>query len=98
MLKIDVMYFRFFIEGLLIAWLECEKLSQGLTFSSENWKEDLCLARMSKMWVYQPTRYVSRKVWAITERMVPPARFQRATFRLGGGRSMQLGYGSKQAQ
>jgi hypothetical protein len=26
--------------------------------------------------------------------MVPPARFQRATFRLGGGRSMQLSYGS----
>jgi hypothetical protein len=25
---------------------------------------------------------------------VPPARFQRATFRLGGGRSMQLSYGS----
>ncbi len=30
-------------------------------------------------------------VWPI---MVPPARFQRATFRLGGGRSMQLSYGS----
>ena len=28
------------------------------------------------------------------EKMVPPARFQRATFRLGGGRSMQLSYGS----
>ena len=27
-------------------------------------------------------------------KMVPPARFQRATFRLGGGRSMQLSYGS----
>ncbi len=27
--------------------------------------------------------------------VVPPARFQRATFRLGGGRSMQLSYGSK---
>ena len=26
--------------------------------------------------------------------LVPPARFQRATFRLGGGRSMQLSYGS----
>ena len=26
--------------------------------------------------------------------VVPPARFQRATFRLGGGRSMQLSYGS----
>ena len=25
---------------------------------------------------------------------MPPARFQRATFRLGGGRSMQLSYGS----
>src|SRR5262247_1208716 len=25
--------------------------------------------------------------------VVPPARFQRATFRLGGGRSMQLSYG-----
>ena len=24
--------------------------------------------------------------------LVPPARFQRATFRLGGGRSMQLNY------
>src|SRR5262249_8193820 len=30
----------------------------------------------------------------IVKRMVPPARFQRATFRLGGGRSMQLSYGS----
>ena len=29
--------------------------------------------------------------------VVPPARFQRATFRLGGGRSMQLSYGSKRA-
>ena len=28
------------------------------------------------------------------KKMVPPARFQRATFRLGGGRSMQLSYGS----
>src|SRR5437588_440781 len=28
------------------------------------------------------------------EILVPPARFQRATFRLGGGRSMQLSYGS----
>ena len=28
------------------------------------------------------------------EKLVPPARFQRATFRLGGGRSMQLSYGS----
>ena len=28
------------------------------------------------------------------ENVVPPARFQRATFRLGGGRSMQLSYGS----
>ena len=27
-------------------------------------------------------------------KLVPPARFQRATFRLGGGRSMQLSYGS----
>src|SRR5687768_14937996 len=27
-------------------------------------------------------------------KVVPPARFQRATFRLGGGRSMQLSYGS----
>jgi hypothetical protein len=27
--------------------------------------------------------------------LVPPARFQRATFRLGGGRSMQLSYGSR---
>ena len=36
------------------------------------------------------------QVWCVrfcTE-MVPPARFQRATFRLGGGRSMQLSYGS----
>ncbi len=30
--------------------------------------------------------------------MVPPARFQRATFRLGGGRSMQLSYGSMKRQ
>lgn len=29
------------------------------------------------------------------KKVVPPARFQRATFRLGGGRSMQLSYGSK---
>jgi hypothetical protein len=29
-----------------------------------------------------------------TVKVVPPARFQRATFRLGGGRSMQLSYGS----
>ena len=29
--------------------------------------------------------------------VVPPARFQRATFRLGGGRSMQLSYGSTPA-
>ena len=29
-----------------------------------------------------------------SQQMVPPARFQRATFRLGGGRSMQLSYGS----
>jgi hypothetical protein len=29
-----------------------------------------------------------------TKKMVLPARFQRATFRLGGGRSMQLSYGS----
>ena len=29
-----------------------------------------------------------------TSEVVPPARFQRATFRLGGGRSMQLSYGS----
>ena len=28
------------------------------------------------------------------EWLVLPARFQRATFRLGGGRSMQLSYGS----
>ena len=28
------------------------------------------------------------------KKVVPPARFQRATFRLGGGRSMQLSYGS----
>ena len=28
-------------------------------------------------------------------KMVPPARFQRATSRLGGERSMQLSYGSK---
>jgi hypothetical protein len=27
--------------------------------------------------------------------MVPPARFQRATSRLGGERSMQLSYGSR---
>lgn len=27
-------------------------------------------------------------------KMVPPARFQRATSRLGGERSMQLSYGS----
>ena len=32
------------------------------------------------------------------EKMVPPARFQRATFRLGGGRSMQLSYGSRKAR
>jgi hypothetical protein len=32
---------------------------------------------------------IALQVW-----MVPPARFQRATFRLGGGRSMQLSYGS----
>jgi hypothetical protein len=29
------------------------------------------------------------------EEVVPPARFQRATFRLGGGRSMQLSYGGE---
>ncbi len=29
------------------------------------------------------------------EMLVLPARFQRATFRLGGGRSMQLSYGSR---
>jgi hypothetical protein len=29
-----------------------------------------------------------------SQEVVPPARFQRATFRLGGGRSMQLSYGS----
>jgi hypothetical protein len=29
------------------------------------------------------------------EKVVPPARFQRATSRLGGERSMQLSYGSK---
>jgi hypothetical protein len=31
------------------------------------------------------------------KKLVPPARFQRATSRLGGERSMQLSYGSKQA-
>ena len=31
-------------------------------------------------------------------KLVPPARFQRATFRLGGGRSMQLSYGSLMAR
>ena len=31
---------------------------------------------------------------ALTALMVPPARFQRATSRLGGERSMQLSYGS----
>jgi hypothetical protein len=31
------------------------------------------------------------------EWMVPPARFQRATSRLGGERSMQLSYGSTSA-
>ena len=30
-----------------------------------------------------------------TRKMVPPARFQRATSRLGGERSMQLSYGSR---
>jgi hypothetical protein len=34
----------------------------------------------------------------VVDLVVPPARFQRATFRLGGGRSMQLSYGSRKAK
>ena len=40
------------------------------------------------------TAFEGREVLISLGKMVPPARFQRATFRLGGGRSMQLSYGS----
>jgi hypothetical protein len=40
------------------------------------------------------TAFEGREVLISSGKLVPPARFQRATFRLGGGRSMQLSYGS----
>ena len=43
--------------------------------------------------LHQFLRSVISLLWTLIL-MVPPARFQRATFRLGGGRSMQLSYGS----
>ena len=41
---------------------------------------------------------LDQESWILLEGVVPPARFQRATFRLGGGRSMQLSYGSTREQ
>ena len=40
------------------------------------------------------TAFERGRVLILLGKLVPPARFQRATFRLGGGRSMQLSYGS----
>src|SRR6185503_10447616 len=67
-----------------------ERMENGLGKKSSN-NEQLTVANQQFAEKARSKRVTSKK------KVVPPARFQRATFRLGGGRSMQLSYGSTSA-
>jgi len=99
------MYFRFFIEASY--WLVgVVKVERGRTFSKRELERGtFALPRILRIWVYQPTRNVSRKVWTrrldLTEESCPRRELQRSTSNHGFAqkvRSLVSGAGSRQNQ
>ncbi len=60
----------------------------------EIWRNRMCECLMNGAVVRECISSYSARCSLYKKWVVLPARFQRAAFRLGGGRSMQLSYGS----